>query len=68
SADKDMSRALIQLLTFIDASAGHAEAALTQGLQTPEVTGLSSRAAPSLGSTSDGFFACRRTRDGPTIA
>jgi hypothetical protein len=61
SGNKDMSRALLHLLTYVEPAA----------TETPTHVAKSDEASPpvpippTLGTPSNGYFACQRSRDGP---
>ncbi len=60
SGDKDMSRALLHLLTFIEPP--EAERPI---LVSTEESSPPTPIPPLLGAPQDGYFDCRRSRDGP---
>ncbi|HVT13414.1 MAG TPA: hypothetical protein VHE55_14200 [Fimbriimonadaceae bacterium] len=61
SSDKDMSRILLRLLTFIEPP----DAERTPIPASFEESSPPAPIPPSLGAPQDGYFDCRRSRDGP---
>ncbi len=61
TSGRDMSRALLQLLTWVQPEEPEQPmtATVTDERKSPIPV------PPSLGAPSDGYFACRRSRDGP---
>lgn len=64
SSDRSMSRALLQLLAYVDVSTPETSAPILAS----EECGPPITVPPSLGSPDEGYFTCRRSRDGPALA
>jgi hypothetical protein len=63
TTDKEMSRALLQLFTLMEPAPAPVSKPVVVQESSPPVP-----IPPTLGAPIDGFFACRRSRDGPVAA